>query len=127
MPKTVLVVEDVEDISKILSLRLKMHGYSCVIAPGGREGLARTREEKPDLILLDIRMPDFNGFDFLNAVFADDEICHIPVIVCTASAEADTEARCLEMGAKFYITKPFDHMYLRTCIDSCIGPPEGER
>jgi len=127
MPKTVLIVEDVQDISKILSLRLDMYGYSYVLASNGREGLARMREEKPDLVLLDIRMPDFNGFDLLNVMLADDEICHIPVIMCTASAEADTEARCLEMGAKFYITKPFDHVYLRTCIDSCIGPPEGEK
>ncbi len=126
MPKTVLIVEDVDDISKILSLRLEMHGYSYILASNGSEGLARIREERPDLVLLDIRMPDFNGFDLLNAMFADDEICDIPVIMCTASAEADTEARCLQLGAKFYITKPFDHAYLRTCIESCIGPPEGE-
>ena len=59
-------------------------------------------------------------------MFADDEIRHIPIIMCTASAEADTDAMCLEMGAKFYITKPFDHTYLRTCINNCIGSPDGE-
>jgi len=127
LPKTVLIVEDVKDIRKLLSLRLNTYGYNCIFAFDGREGLAKMREFKPDLVLLDLRMPDFNGFDLLNAVFADDEICHIPIIMCTASAEADTEARCLEMGAKFYITKPFDHTYLRTCINSCIGPHEGEQ
>lgn len=127
MPKTVLVVEDVEDISNVLSLRLGMYGYRYILSSSGREGLARMREEKPDLVLLDIRMPGFNGFEVLNAMLADDEICHIPVIMCTASAEADTEARCLEMGVKFYITKPFDHTYLRACIESCIGLPKGEQ
>jgi CheY-like chemotaxis protein len=59
-------------------------------------------------------------------MFVDDEIRDIPVIICTASAEAETEARCLEMGARFYVTKPFDQTHLRTCIESCVGPPDGE-
>ncbi|MBN1288244.1 MAG: response regulator [Actinobacteria bacterium] len=126
MPKTVLIVEDVEDISNILSMRLEMYGYEYILAQNGREGLAKMRENKPDLVLLDIRMPGLTGYDLLNAVSTDDEIRHIPVIMCTASAGAEAEEKCIELGAKYFITKPFDHRYLKTCIESCIGLPDGE-
>ena len=120
--KKILIVEDVEDIMRILGLRVEMYGYDAVFAIDGEEALVKTREEKPDLILLDIRMPDLDGLQFMNRLFTDEEICHTPVIMVTASAEPETEAMCREMGAKFYVTKPFDHEFLKSCIEKCIGP-----
>jgi CheY-like chemotaxis protein len=124
MSKKILIVEDEEDIIRILGLRVEMYGYDAVFACNGEVALIKTREEKPDLILLDIRMPDLNGLEFMNRLFTDEEICHIPVIMVTAYAEPEIEARCLEMGARFYVTKPFDLEYLKSCIEKCIGTSE---
>jgi DNA-binding response OmpR family regulator len=125
MPKTILIMEDTEDICKALSLRLGFYGYSSIAAHDGREGLVKTREEKPDLILLDIRLPELNGFEFMEVFFADKEISHIPIIMISAVVEPEIERKCLEMGARYYVTKPFDHVYLKSCIEDCIGLPDG--
>ncbi|MBN1290036.1 MAG: response regulator [Actinobacteria bacterium] len=120
MAARILIIEDEEDIVRALTIRLKSYGYSVVAASGGVEGLDRVKEERPDLILLDLRMRDLDGFQFMERHFEEQETGHIPVIVLSASAEEGTKSRAILSGARYYVTKPFDHEYLRKCIEDAL-------
>lgn len=121
MAGKILIVEDEEDIVRALTIRLKSYGYKVVAAAGGMEGLDMVKAENPDLILLDLRMRDLDGFQFMEKHFSDEENGGIPVIVLSASAEEGTKSRAIISGAKYYVTKPFDHEYLRNCIEDVLG------
>ena len=103
--KSVLVVEDEKNIVDILRFNLERKGYRVLEACDGEEGLRRAREEKPDLILLDIMLPRMNGFDVCAALRGDGD--GVPILLLTAREEEDDKVRGLEMGADDYITKPF--------------------
>ncbi|MBN2168456.1 MAG: response regulator [Actinobacteria bacterium] len=120
MAAKILVIEDEGDIVRALAIRLKSYGYEVVTASGGMEGLGTVKDEKPDLILLDLRMQDLDGFQFMEKHFEDKETGRIPVIVLSASAEEGTKSRAILSGAKYYVTKPFDHEYLKKCIEDAL-------
>ena len=103
--KSVLVVEDEKNIVDILRFNLERKGYRVLEACDGEEGLRRAREEKPDLILLDIMLPRMNGFDVCAALRGDGD--GVPILLLTAREEEDDKVRGLELGADDYITKPF--------------------
>ena len=103
--KTVLIVEDEKNIVDILRFNLERKGYRTLEAYDGEEGLRRAREEKPDLILLDIMLPKMIGFDVCAALRAEGD--NVPILLLTAREEEDDKVRGLELGADDYITKPF--------------------
>ena len=103
--KTVLIVEDEKNIVDILRFNLERKGYRTLEAYDGEEGLRRAREEKPDLILLDIMLPKMIGFDVCAALRAEGD--NVPILLLTAREEEDDKVRGLETGADDYITKPF--------------------
>ena len=103
--KTVLIVEDEKNIVDILRFNLERKGYRTLEAYDGEEGLRRAREEKPDLILLDIMLPKMIGFDVCAALRAEGD--NVPILLLTAREEEDDKVRGLEPGADDYITKPF--------------------
>ncbi len=104
MSKTILVVDDKAIVVNLLSDYLRGNGYRVVSAANGREALYQARHEKPDLILLDIMMPELDGFEFMRVYRKERDT---PVIVLTARIEETDKVIGLEMGADDYVTKPF--------------------
>jgi|GEM_PF-155780 len=104
----ILIVDDEPDIRKILEMHLKLHGYQVVCASGGNEGLDKAREFLPDLIILDMMMPDRDGSQVCRILKRDDETKNIPIIFLTAQGKREHKLEGFESGAVDYITKPFD-------------------
>src|SRR5512136_798157 len=108
MAYKILVVDDEPNIVKLVESRLRANGYDVVSAANGSQGLERARQEKPDLILLDIMMPEMNGEAVLIEIKKDPATKSIPVIMLTAKQDADDIVRCVaDLGATDYIVKPF--------------------
>jgi DNA-binding response OmpR family regulator len=104
MGKTILMVDDQRNIRTLVELYLSQEGFRVVTAANGREALFLARQEKPDLIILDLMMPEMNGFEFLRAHMKER---NTPVIMLTAKVEENDRVLGLEMGADDYVTKPF--------------------
>lgn len=100
----VLVVDDEERMARFIRLNLEHDGFQVIEAYRGQEGLDKLRTALPDLILLDIMLPDIDGFEILKMI---REISNIPVIMLTAKGEEDDRVKGLDLGADDYITKPF--------------------
>jgi len=106
--KKILITDDEPDIVKVIRFRLVKMGYEVVIAVNGREGLEMARTIKPDLVLLDFRMPFLNGDEVCKEIKKDQSTKHIPVILMTASIQNALEEDIKSMGADDYILKPFE-------------------
>lgn len=104
---TILVIDDEKSIIDILDVSLKKEGLSVLSALDGLEGFEIANQEKPDLILLDIMMPDIDGYEVLERLKEDENTADIPVIFLTARVENEDKVKGLEAGAVDYITKPF--------------------
>ncbi len=115
-----LVVDDDEGNREMLARRLERLGHQTVVASNGREALERLRVEPFDLMLLDIQMPELNGYQVLEALRADAALSQLPVIVLSASDDNARVASCIEMGAEDYLPKPFDPVLLRARIGACL-------
>ncbi len=107
MPR-ILIVEDNEDNSDALSRRLKRRGFDVVIATDGTQGVAMARTEKPDLILMDMNLPELDGWEATRQVKAAEETRAIPVIALTAHALSGDRERALAAGCADYHTKPVE-------------------
>ena len=103
----ILLVDDEEDILDFLELILEEQGYDVVKANSGPEALAAAQMHRPDLILLDIMMPEMDGWEVLKLLKADEEVAHIPVAMLTARTEMKDKIQGLQEGAIDYICKPF--------------------
>ena len=118
---TLLVVDDNEDNRYTLTQRLKRQGYADVVtANDGRQALELLRARPVDLVLLDIMMPELNGYQVLAEIKADDQLRHIPVIMISAVDELESVIRCVELGAEDYLQKPFNPTLLRARIGACL-------
>ena len=104
----ILVVDDEPHIVKIVEARLKANGYEVITGTNGDEALAKAKEEKPDLIILDVMMPDPNGFQVCRTLKDDPEYCNIPVILLTAKTTEGDKLWGIESGADGYVTKPYN-------------------
>lgn len=102
--KTILVVDDEKQIVEVISAYLEREGYRVIAAYDGKTALDMALKEKPDLILLDLMLPEINGFDLCRIVRNESSI---PIIMLTARDEETDKILCLEVGADDYITKPF--------------------
>jgi DNA-binding response OmpR family regulator len=100
----ILVVDDEERMVRFIRLNLEHDGFQVIEANRGAEALEQVRTKLPDLVLLDVMMPDMDGFEVLRMI---RETSHVPVIMLTAKGEEDDRVRGLESGADDYITKPF--------------------
>jgi DNA-binding response OmpR family regulator len=105
MPQTILIVDDEMRLRQMMRVYLEQEGYRVVEAGGGQAALFVARHEKPDLILLDLMMPDMGGYDFLR-VYSKEAVT--PVIILTAKLEDQDKILGLELGADDYVTKPFN-------------------
>jgi DNA-binding response OmpR family regulator len=100
----ILAVDDEQRMVRFIQLNLEQDGFDVITAYTGKEALEQVRTQLPDLILLDIMMPDLNGFEVLKKI---REVNNVPVIMLTAKGEEDDRIQGLELGADDYITKPF--------------------
>jgi CheY-like chemotaxis protein len=117
---SLLVVDDNELNRDMLSRRLERLGYTVANAENGRRALEMIRAQPFDLVLLDIMMPEMNGYQVLEQLKADATLRHLPVIVLSAIDEIESVVRCLEMGAVDHLLKPFDPVLLRARIGACL-------
>lgn len=117
---TLLVVDDDEANRTMLARRLMRLGHEVEMAANGRLALELLRTKSFDLLLLDIQMPELNGYEVLEQLKADPILRALPVIVLSASSETDRVAHCIEMGAEDYLPKPFDPVLLQARISACL-------
>ena len=117
---SLLVVDDNEMNRDMLGRRLQRQGYRVTMAVDGRQALEIIRAETFDLVLLDIMLPVMNGYEVLEELRADQALSQIPVIITTALDESDGKAKCLELGAEDYLTKPFNPVLLKSRIGDCL-------
>ena len=106
LPKTVLIVEDNELNMKLFRDLLQIHGYATIEARTGPEALERLTDHRPDLILMDIQLPEVSGLEVTQKIKADPELADIPVIAVTAFAMKGDEEKIMEGGCDGYISKP---------------------
>jgi DNA-binding response OmpR family regulator len=123
MMKRILVVDDDLDLRKLVSSYLKEEGFHVVNAANGREALFVTREEKPDLIILDLMMPEMGGYEFIREL---NKRSSVPIIVLTAKLEEGDKVLGLELGADDYVTKPFSLRELTARIRAVLRRSSGE-
>jgi len=120
--KTVLLIDDEYMIRQIVQICLEnLSDWKTMIATSGKEGLTAIAQAKPDAILLDMMMPDINGFDFLEQLQADVELSTIPVILLTACTNLISYQSLLELGCKGVISKPFEPLTLVSQIAYILG------
>ncbi len=123
--KTVLIIDDDEVLSDVLSRRLQQQGFDAITADSGQCGLARARTEQPSLILLDLRLPDADGITICEQLADDLETCSIPVIILTGMERPDILRRCRAAGCHFYLRKPYDPNALLILIRQAIVDAHG--
>jgi adenylate cyclase len=117
----VLVVDDDPVNRSLLARSLEREGHRHAAAENGREALEMLRAEPFDVVLLDVVMPEMDGYDVLAAIEADAELRHIPVIMISALEDLDSVVRCIEMGADDYLPKPFNPLVLRARINAGLA------
>ncbi|MCB8943106.1 MAG: response regulator [Ardenticatenaceae bacterium] len=117
---SILVVEDNEMISEPLILLLELQGYEVDWAENGRIALDKVHERPYDLILLDIMMPEMNGYDVLRYLKTNTELRHIPVVMLSALDDMQSIVQCVKLGAEDYLFKPFDRTLLKARIEASL-------
>ena len=118
---TILVVDDNAMNRDLLSRRLRRDGYAVEVAEHGREAIERLTAASYDLVMLDIMMPEMNGYEVLAYLKADAVLRHIPVIMITAIDDADSVVRCIELGAEDHLPKPFNPHVLRARVTASLA------
>ncbi len=122
MPKTILVVDDKRSLVDLLRRALEKEGYRVVTAYNGREALEKARRHSPDLIILDIMMPEMDGYAFMQAHRREADT---PIIMLTARVEEEDRVLGLELGADDYVTKPFHMRELLARVRAVLRRVEG--
>ncbi|MBN1264509.1 MAG: response regulator [Anaerolineales bacterium] len=106
MPEKILIIDDDIDTLKLVGLMLERQGYEIVVASNGQMGLTRAATERPALILLDVMMPDLDGYEVTRQLRSDPGLAHIPIIMFTAKTMVDDKVAGFEAGVDDYLTKP---------------------
>ena len=118
--KRVLVVEDNENNMKLICLVLKKHGYEPIQAFSGEEGVDKAIAERPDLILMDIQLPDINGMEAVKRIRMVDDMQEIPIIAITSYAMAGDREKILDVGCDGYFEKPIDPLTIVEKIEKIV-------
>ena len=119
-PARILIVDDEPFNRDVLAQELELLEHESLPAVHGRDALEVLRREAVDLILLDIMMPEIDGFEVLRRLKNDAQLRHIPVIMISALDDIDSVVRCIELGADDYLPKPFDPVLLKARIGACL-------
>ena len=120
--RDVRIVDDEQVALSSIKRLLRRRGFSRVeVCSDGREAIRVIKEKDFDIVLLDLLMPEMDGFEVLEHMKADGALQHIPVIVVSAADEMDSVVRCIEMGATDHLAKPFDPVLLRARINASLA------
>jgi serine phosphatase RsbU (regulator of sigma subunit) len=120
-PARILVADDVEMNRDLLARRVRKLGHEVLMAEDGVQALAMLRAQRVDVVLLDIMMPNMNGYQVLEAMAADEQLRQVPVIMISAVDEKESIARCIELGADDYLPKPFDPLILQARLGASLA------
>jgi two-component system alkaline phosphatase synthesis response regulator PhoP len=117
----ILMIDDEEGLSKLVKLNLEMTGdFEVITAPNGKQGIDLAKEIKPDLILLDILMPDMDGFETLERLKKDDDTAKIPVIILSAKGDAVSMDKVRNLCGELYVSKPIEAEDLKAKIEKIL-------
>jgi CheY-like chemotaxis protein len=127
--RRVLVVDDEPDVLLLCRVNLEFEGYEVAEAADGEEAMQRLREQRFDVVLLDVMMPKMDGWQVLEAVKADPDLKDLPVVMLTAKVQDQDQIRGWSQGAADYITKPFSPLALSQVLQDVLAtdPEEEER
>jgi DNA-binding response OmpR family regulator len=119
--KRILVIDDEPRMRRFISMNLDLEGYQVLEAGNGLDGVRRVREDLPDLVLLDVMMPEMDGFEALRSI---RQFSQVPVIMLTVKSDEEDKVRGLELGADDYVTKPFGPRELSSRIKAVLRRTE---
>ncbi len=120
-PQRILIIDDDDAMVDVLRQRLHRQGYDILVATSGDEGLAAARRETPSLILLDLRLPDADGFSVCQELADSSETCAIPVIILSGMERPDIIRRSRAAGCQYFVRKPYDPNALLILVQHAIG------
>jgi CheY-like chemotaxis protein len=120
-PFSILIVDDDRAMADALSIRLGRQGFLTTTAESGQLALALARAEQPDLILLDLRLPDVDGFELCQQLVDDEQTCGTPVIILSGIELPDIIRRSRAAGCRYFVRKPFDPNALLTLIQHALS------
>jgi len=126
MPQRILVVDDDREIVRLTRAYLEQSGYQVLVAYDGETALHILRREKPDLVILDLMLPDRHGYDVTRTVRGDATLAAMPIIMLTARVDDQDKIVGLELGADDYVTKPFNPAELMARIRAILRRAQGE-
>ena len=124
--KKILAVDDESDVLLIIRTALESEGFAVVTAGNGPDGLAAAYESRPDLIVLDIMMPEMDGFEVLKQLKEKDSTRDVPVVMLTGLSERKLIKRALDEGVTHYIVKPFDFQQFMQVIHRALEASESD-
>ncbi|PIW66905.1 MAG: DNA-binding response regulator [Candidatus Omnitrophica bacterium CG12_big_fil_rev_8_21_14_0_65_43_15] len=124
--QTILVVDDEKELAALVSLHMKMAGFEVLTAANGEKALELSREEKPDLIILDLMLPKIDGWQVCEQLRQDAVTKDIPVIMLTARTQIEDKLKGFEAGADDYVTKPFSPRELVARVKRVLARAEAE-
>ena len=116
MTRKILIVDDEPDLLEVTTFRLKKNGYDVIVAADGQKALEIIEKDRPDLILLDLRLPGISGYDICRKLKSDDKFKHIPIVLFTASTGSHITDKMKDIHADGYLIKPFDSAELLKTI-----------
>lgn len=121
MPERILIVDDDVDTLRLVGLMLQRQGYQVIAASNGSQGLTKAFEERPNLILLDVMMPDMDGYEVTRRLRSNPATASIPILMFTAKTQLDDKVTGFEAGADDYLTKPTHPTELQTHIRALLS------
>ncbi len=116
----ILFADDEPDIAAIVKRKLELEGYEVIVKTNGRQALAALQEVKPDLVILDVMMPEMNGWDVCRKMKENESTGSIPVIILTAKTQNMDELMSYESGADRYVSKPIDFPLLINAVEELL-------
>ncbi len=120
VPHRILIVDDDDVTADVLSVRLSQQGFKTTVAENGEQALLMARTERPSVILLDLRLPDVDGFELCRELVDNEETSDIPVIIVSGLEHPDVIRRSRAAGCHYYLRKPYDPNALLTLIQQAI-------
>ena len=120
-PKTVLIIEDEEDAAELFAEMMRVSGFRVIKTSNSAPAIAMMTADKPDIVLLDVMMPDVSGLDILRHMRRDPDLASIPVIMVTAKSMPADIKNGMEAGASSYLTKPVGFQELKEAVERTLG------
>ena len=119
--QSILIIDDDDDQVDVLTHRLRSQGFETSSAESGKRGIDMVHEHRPHLVILDLRLPDIDGFSICQQLADDPTTCAIPVIIVSGMVRPDIIRRSRSVGCQYYVRKPYDPNALLLLIENALG------